>query len=169
MKQTTRKDYRPALILLCAELLLTLILPETGTSAFSLSGAYLLQMLSFLPPIFVLLGLLDVWVEREKMIALTGKGSGLKGTLIALLLGSAAAGPLYAAFPVAAVMAKKGASRFNILVFLGAWSTTKLPLLSFEAASLGSSFMLLRLGMSIIGIPLIACLADWFSAGKGEQ
>ena len=126
MKQITHKDFYPALILLTAELLLTLILPETGKSAFSLSGSYLLQMISFLPPIFILLGLLDVWVEREKMIALTGKGSGLKGTLIALLLGSAAAGPLYAAFPVAAIMAKKGTSRFNILVF--SWWTRHLKI-----------------------------------------
>jgi hypothetical protein len=83
-------------------------------------------MLSVLPPIFILLGLLDVWVDRATMMKFTGKGSGLKGVLIAFLLGSAAAGPLYAAFPVAGVMLKKGSSLFNVFIFIGAWSTTKI-------------------------------------------
>lgn len=59
--------------------------------------------------IFILLGLLDVWVDRQTMMKYTGKGSGLKVILISFLLGSAAAGPLYAAFPVATVMLKKEA------------------------------------------------------------
>ncbi|MBQ2424942.1 MAG: permease, partial [Lachnospiraceae bacterium] len=75
-------------------------------------------------------------------------------------LGSAAAGPLYAAFPVATVMLKKGSSIFNVLVFLGAWSTTKIPLLTFEAASLGMRFMLTRLALSVIGILVIAMITD---------
>jgi len=113
-------------------------------------------MLSFLPPIFVLLGLLDVWLDRATMIKYTGPGSGLKGMLLAFFLGSAAAGPLYAAFPVAVLMLKKGSSIFNVLIFIGAWSTTKIPLLTFEAASLGWSFMLLRFILNIGGILAIA-------------
>ena len=33
-------------------------------------------MLLVIPPIFILLGLLDVWVPREKMIRYMGTGSG---------------------------------------------------------------------------------------------
>jgi len=54
---------------------------------------------------------------------------------VSSLMGSAAAGPLYAAFPVAEVMISKGASMFNVMVFLGAWSTTKIPLFMFEMAT----------------------------------
>jgi uncharacterized membrane protein YraQ (UPF0718 family) len=94
------------------------------------------------------------------MIKYTGKGSGLKGVLIAFLLGSAAAGPLYVAFPVAGVMLKKGSSLFNVFIFIGAWSTTKIPLLTFEAASLGLAFMLTRLCLSVAGILLIAVVTE---------
>jgi uncharacterized membrane protein YraQ (UPF0718 family) len=80
--------------------------------------------------------------------------------LIAFLIGSAAAGPLYAAFPVAGMMIKKGSSLFNIFVFIGAWSTTKIPMLTFEAANMGLSFTLLRLSLSIVGILLIAIISD---------
>ena len=94
------------------------------------------------------------------MIRLTGKGSGFKGILISFLLGSAAAGPLYASFPVAALMIRKGSSLFNVLIFVGAWSTTKIPLLTFEAASMGINFMAIRLVLSIMGIFMIAAITD---------
>ena len=113
-------------------------------------------MLLVIPPIFVLLGLLDVWVPREQMMRFMGPGSGAKGVLLAFLFGSFAAGPLYGAFPVAAVLMKKGASFNNILVFIGAWSTTKIPMLLFESAALGTRFTLARLAIDIVGIALIA-------------
>jgi uncharacterized membrane protein YraQ (UPF0718 family) len=125
-----------------------------------LTRVNLMEMLSVLPPIFVLLGLLDVWVDRATMIRYTGKGSGFKGVLISFLLGSAAAGPLYAAFPVAGVMMKKGSSLTNIFIFIGAWSTTKIPMLTFEAASLGLPFTLTRLALSIVGITTIALITQ---------
>lgn len=113
-------------------------------------------MLLVIPPIFILLGLLDVWVPRETMIKFMGEGSGLKGILLAIIIGSAAAGPLYGAFPVAAVFMKKGVKFMNILIFIGAWSTTKIPMFLFEIASLGSKFAITRLIIDIPGIIIIA-------------
>jgi uncharacterized membrane protein YraQ (UPF0718 family) len=113
-------------------------------------------MLLVIPPIFILLGLLDIWLPREKMSRYMGEGSGFKGTMLAFLLGSFAAGPLYGAFPFAAVLMKKGASFRNILIFIGAWSTTKIPMLLFEMAALGKPFALSRLAIDILGILIIA-------------
>lgn len=113
-------------------------------------------MLLVIPPIFILLGLLDVWVPREKMIRFMGAGAGVKGGILAFLLGSFAAGPLYGAFPVAAVLMKKGASFTNILIFIGAWSTTKIPMLLFEISALGLRFALSRLAIDVAGILIIA-------------
>ena len=154
------KRYRVFLILFAVNTAISFAMPEIGLTAFSNTAKNIKEMISVIPPIFILLGLLDVWVDRQTMIKYTGKGSGLKGILISFLLGSATAGPLYAAFPVATVMLKKGSSIFNVLVFLGAWSTTKIPLLTFEAASLGMRFMLTRLALSVIGILVIAMITD---------
>lgn len=162
------KRYGIFLILLAVNIAVGVIWPEIGLKSLDLSKSNLLEMLSVLPPIFVLLGLLDVWVDRAAMMRYTGKDSGIKGILIAFILGSAAAGPLYAAFPVAGVMLKKGSSIRNVLIFIGAWSTTKIPLLTFEAANLGFPFMLLRLGLSIIGILLIAWTTEK-ALGPEEQ
>ena len=116
------------------------------------------EMLSILPPIFVLLGLLDVWVPRQTMIRFMGPGSGVRGASIAFLLGSAAAGPLYGAFPVAAVLMSKGASFFNVLILIGAWSTTKIPMFLFELQALGAPFALTRLALNIPAIVIMAWL-----------
>ena len=154
------KRYRLFLLLLLVNIVIGLVLPEIGKKSVTLTAQNLMEMLAVIPPIFILLGLLDVWVDRATMMKYTGKGSGVKGILIAFLLGSAAAGPLYAAFPVAGVMLKKGSSLMNVFIFIGAWSTTKIPMLTFEAASLGLPFMLIRLLMSMIGIFAIAFVTE---------
>ena len=154
------KRYRVLLALLCLNAVLFALEPETGRASVEITRDNLVEMLSFLPPIFVLLGLLDVWVERETMMKYMGDGSGIRGMLLAFLLGSAAAGPLYAAFPLAGVMMKKCARMLNVFIFIGAWSTTKIPLLMFESATLGPRFMLLRLVFNIAGIFIIARILD---------
>ena len=158
MKMISR--YKVFLLLDLANIIIGLIMPGIGLKSLDLTRANLLEMMSVIPPIFILLGLLDVWVDRSTMIRLTGNGSGLKGVLISFLMGSAAAGPLYAAFPVAGMMLKKGSSLMNVFIFIGAWSTTKIPMLTFEAASLGLPFTLTRLALSVIGILAIALISQ---------
>ncbi len=129
---------------------------DIGKKAVDTTLYTLWEMLLVIPPIFVLLGLLDVWVPRETMVRFMGEGSGARGIILAIVLGSAAAGPLYAAFPVAAVFMKKGAKFSNVLLFIGAWSTTKVPMVLFEISSLGAKFAMTRLALSLIGISIIA-------------
>lgn len=155
MKQLIKR-YRIFLIVLVAMIVLTLFNQQLGFKALSITGNSVKEMLLVIPPIFVLLGLLDVWVPRETMIKYMGEGSGLKGVLLAIFIGSAAAGPLYGAFPVAAVFMKKGVKFMNILIFIGAWSTTKIPMFLFEMTALGSKFAIARLLIDIPGIIIIA-------------
>lgn len=150
------KRYKAFLVLLFINLGLLLFVPEVGQKSFNISFNNLTEMLLVIPPIFILLGLMDVWVKKETMIKYMGEKSGIRGVLIAFFLGSAAAGPLYAAFPVAGILLKKGSKLSNVLIFIGAWSTTKIPMLMFESASLGVPFAMIRLCLSIVGILVIA-------------
>lgn len=150
------KRYRVFLIVLVAMIILTLFNRQLGLKALSITGNSVKEMLLVIPPIFILLGLLDVWVPRETMVKYMGEGSGLKGVLLAIFIGSAAAGPLYGAFPVAAVFMKKGVKFMNLLIFIGAWSTTKIPMFLFEMAALGTRFAIARLLIDIPGIIIIA-------------
>ena len=152
------KRYRYAILMILVIGMIMLYDRQAGLMAVNNAGMQLKQMFFVIPPIFLLLGLLDVWVPRTTMVKYMGEGSGLKGILLAFLIGSAAAGPLYGAFPVAAVFMKKGVKFLNIMVFIGAWSTTKIPMLMFEIESLGLKFALTRLAIDIPGIILIAFL-----------
>jgi len=158
MKKLTKliKKYCFFLVIAAAIGIITLINAGIGFKALSISAHQLGQMLLVVPPIFVLLGLLDVWVPKETMVKYMGEGSGVKGAVLAFIIGSAAAGPLYGAFPVAAVFMKKGVKFFNLLIFIGAWSTTKIPMFMFEMASLGAKFAVTRLIVDIPGIVLIS-------------
>jgi uncharacterized membrane protein YraQ (UPF0718 family) len=109
------------------------------------------EMLSFLPLLFILIGLFDVWVPKETITKLIGEHSGIKGILIIIFLATLQAGPLYGAFPVAYMLWKKGCSIRNIFIYLGAFSTLKIPMITFEITFLGLKFSLLR---TLITIPV---------------
>jgi uncharacterized membrane protein YraQ (UPF0718 family) len=159
MKKLLRR-YLFFIILLAANIALLFVFPESGPKSIRMTGQNMLEMLSIVPPVFILLGLLDVWVKRETMIKIMGEKSSWIGVLVAFFLGSCAAGPLYASFPVAGMLMKKGSKFSNVLIFTGAWSTTKIPLLLFEASAMGPGFMLTRLAVDIPVIILIAVITE---------
>jgi uncharacterized membrane protein YraQ (UPF0718 family) len=144
------------MVTLLALLLVLVVNHEMGMRAIRVTGYSLKEMVLIIPPIFVLLGLLDIWVPRETMTKYMGDQSGLMGIILAFVIGSAAAGPLYGAFPVAAVFMKKGVRFSNVMIFIGAWSTTKVPMFLFEWSSLGTRFAVTRLLVDIPGIIVIA-------------
>ena len=154
------KRYKLFILLFVINIIILLVSPQLGRESVELTKANLMEMISVIPPIFLLLGLLDVWIERETMVKYMGDKSGLKGSVIAFIMGSAAAGPLYAAFPIAAILIKKGVRFLNVFIFIGAWSTTKIPMILFESTSLGWQFMSMRLIGNIVGIISIAIILE---------
>jgi uncharacterized membrane protein YraQ (UPF0718 family) len=154
--------YKWVFSLVVADALLYIYDQTLGREILHRTQESFVEMLSFIPPIFILLGLLDVWVPREKVVAHLGPDSGIAGMGLATFLGAAAAGPLYGAFPVAAVMMKKGASFYNVMIFMGAWSTLKIPMFLFELQFLGATFAVTRWFVSLIGIILIALAIERF-------
>lgn len=163
------KRYRYFLVLLVINIIIYGLYPSVGLKSVDITWSNTVEMISVIPPIFILLGLLDVWVQRETMIKLMGEKSGFLGILIAFFLGSAAAGPLYAAFPIAGVLLQKGSKFSNVLIFIGAWSTTKIPMLLFEASSMGWKFMMTRFLIDIPGIMLIAYVTERLLNAKEKQ
>lgn len=119
----------------------------------SLSNMKTLIML--IPPIFVFIGLLDVWVPREVLIKHMGEDSGIKGIFYSFLLGTIAVGPLYAAFPIAGLLLKKGAKYSNVIFFVCIWTSAKLPLVLVELGAMGLKFTVIHL-VFMVSIYLLA-------------
>ncbi|MCL4515838.1 MAG: permease [Firmicutes bacterium] len=152
--------YKYFLLIVLVDLVILFLHPVTGREVFRHTYFNFAEMISVIPPIFLLLGLLDVWVPRETIIRYLGERSGILGVALSIFLGAAAAGPLYGAFPVAAVMMKKGAKFSNIMIFIGAWSTLKIPMFLFEMSALGIAFAVTRWIASVIGVILITLVID---------
>lgn len=165
----TLKHYKSAVVLAILLTILNIFSPEVGREANTLTLSNFASMLSVLPPILILIGLLDVWIPKETMMRYMGEHAGVKGLIIAFLLGSFAAGPLYAVFPVAAILLKKRAKLSNVLFFLGVWSTAKLPMIMFEYTSFGGLFTVLHITTNLIIFLIGAVLMDKMLSPKDKE
>ena len=124
---------------------------KPGAVIYSNFKEFFIEMISFIPLLFILIGLFDVWFPKEMLEKHIGKESGIKGILLVILLAMLQAGPLYGAFPVAYILHKKGASVKNIFIYLGAFSSMKIPMIGIEMGYLGIKFTILR---TLISLPL---------------
>ncbi|MFZ2456059.1 MAG: permease [Candidatus Altiarchaeia archaeon] len=150
------KDYFWIILFLSFSVISNYVGFKPGQSVYSNFMEFLVDMLSFIPFIYLLVGLFDVWVPKEQIEKHLGKRSGIKGILLALLLAMLQAGPLFGAFPVAYVLYKKNASARNIFMYLGAFSTVKLHMLGMEIGFLGIEFTLIR---TLSTLPFIIAIA----------
>jgi uncharacterized membrane protein YraQ (UPF0718 family) len=142
-------DYRWVLIIALADLLVWVFWPAQAAPVIRNTWDYLVEMVVILIPVAMLMGLFEVWVPKQLIGKYLGRESGWKGVLLALLFGTAPTGPLYVAFPIAAMLLKKGASPLNVIILLDAWAAIKIPQLLIEARFLGPSFMLVRLALTV--------------------
>ena len=113
---------------------------------------YFSQMLIILPPIFILIGLFEVWVKKETIVKHLGKDGGFKSYVWVFVLAAPLAGGLLPSFPIAYSLYKKGARLSVISVFLGAVGVGRLPMIFFESTFLGWKFSLIRI---IASIPMV--------------
>jgi len=145
------KQYSMTLILGGLIFILFLSNRPLALNSLSLSLKSAFTMLGILPPILLIVNLLDEWVPRETIVRHMGDNAGMKGYFWAFILGTFAAGPLYAAFPVAALLAKKGARMAYIIFLLGTWTTTKLPIFIYELNFFGVQFTFIHVitGLSV--------------------
>ncbi len=132
------------------------ISPDKAMASVKNSVYYLIEMVQVLPVIFLFTVVIEALVPKEMIMRGFGEKSGFKGNLLALLLGSISAGPIYAAFPISKTLLGKGASISNIVIILSAWAVIKVPMLANEAKFLGVNFMIVRWVLTVIAIFVMA-------------
>ncbi|GAB1483718.1 permease [Treponema sp.] len=143
MKSSIKEFILPLAVVLFY-LLLFIFSPDTALRSSWVTWEYFQEMAFILPPVFILMGLMEVWLPKEKIQKWLGNDSGIRGGLFSLLLGTLPTGPVYVAFPLAASLLHKGASTTNVVIFLGSWAALKIPQLMVEIKFLGLQFALLR-------------------------
>ncbi len=110
------------------------------------------EMLKILPCAFILIGVFEVWVKKEKIEKHLGKSSGFMAYIWMILLAGTTVGGLYVAFPVAHSLYKKGAKLGAIFTYIAASGICRVPMTLFEASFMGIKFSVIRL---IVSIPLV--------------
>jgi len=144
------------LAVLTVNLFILIFFPQVGSKSFALTGETFANFLFTLTPIFICMGLLDVWVERETMLETMGEESGIRGILLSFLFGVVTAVPLYALLPAAGMLLKKGGKLTNILIFVCSCTSMRIPLLLFEVSSMGWRFTITRFIANIFLVIIIA-------------
>lgn len=139
-----------------------------GLTALQFTGKNFLNFLFMLTPIFILIGLLDTWVDRNTMIKIMGEKSGIKGVFIALCMGVITAVPVYALFPIANVLLKKGCKIFNVMIFFCSSAGIRIPLLLFEVSSFGWELTLLRFALNLIVVFVMAYIIEKILSEKDK-
>lgn len=144
--------FKFVLIIQIAILITTFFKPGFAIKNWINTSFFFTEIMSIMPPMLIIVSLLDAWIPSGMIKSQFGEKSGIKGWITALLLGSLAAGPLIAAFPIAESLARRGARTSNIVIFLGSWATIKIPMILFESKFLGLRFSLVRV---VLTVPLI--------------
>lgn len=85
------------------------------------------------------------------------------------MLAKLQAGPLYGAFPFAYILWKKGCSIRNVFIYLGAFSTIKIPMITFEIGFLGLKFSLLRTLITLPVFIIIGYIMEWYLKDKNFE
>jgi uncharacterized membrane protein YraQ (UPF0718 family) len=122
---------------------------------------YFKEMVLIMPPVFILMGLMEIWIPKEKILKWLGNGSGFKGVALSIALGTLPTGPLYIAFPMTATLLRKGASITNMVIFLGSWAALKIPQLMVEIKFLGIAFASLRFVLTLSALVLVGKLMEF--------
>ncbi len=114
--------------------------------------SFLAYMIKILPCAFILIGLFEVWISREKVEKHLGHEGGIRGYVWAIVLAGTTAGGLLVALPVSSALYKKGARLSVIFTFISASAIVRIPMTVFEASFLGIEFTIIRW---LVSIPLI--------------
>lgn len=141
------KKYKFSIVFLILLILLYITNNDLGKTATIITINNIKEMLLLVPPIFITMELLEVWIPKEMLIKYMGNGAKFTGILIAFTLGTVAAGPIYVAFPMGQLLLKKGARLMYVIFFLAVWSSTKFIIILTELASLGVKFTVVQVAV----------------------
>lgn len=133
-----------------------------GNAAFWQTLAHDAELLAkMLPRIVVALSIAAlIWVmlPRDRVSALVGTDSGLRGLIIATLAGGVTPGGPSSAYALLAVLAVSGADRGALVAYITAWATLGMQrILVWDVPFMGVEFSVLR-GLVSLPLPIVAGL-----------
>jgi len=117
-KRTVRLLVFPASVLLIYGILF-IIMPEKASTAIRSSGKVFVNIIMPLCLVFILMLVLNVFLNPAYITKFLGKEAGIQGIILSAVAGIISAGPIYAWYPMLKALREKGADSSFIAIFLG--------------------------------------------------
>ncbi|MCD6419370.1 MAG: hypothetical protein J7L41_01475 [Synergistetes bacterium] len=130
---------------------LSLFYPGKVQQAFWVGIGLFFKMLPIFASVVLFSTFLGVFLSPKFIQRFVGKDSGIKGIIIAVILGTVIVGPMWVMFPMFKTFMEKGA-RVAVVVALVGTFAVKTPWLPYAATFLGWEFV-------IVSVVLIVCYA----------
>lgn len=109
---------------------------------------------------FVIAGLVQVLVPRELISHWLGAQAGVKGVLVACVVGGLVPGAPYAVFPLVAAFYRAGAGLGAVVGFVCAWSLWSVSRLPIEMALIDPKAALVRYSITLVVPPIAGLMAN---------
>ncbi|WP_456399519.1 permease [Mesoaciditoga sp.] len=131
-----------------------------GKKAAKKGGMQFLKQLPMLVTIFLLIGLFDKFVPKSVIVQIVGKGKGILSVFSSAAFGTVVMGPVSSAYPLGAILLKKGATIAAVAIFLNAWVMVGFVTIPYEISIFGKRFTLTRNVIAFVGAILIGLLTS---------
>jgi uncharacterized membrane protein YraQ (UPF0718 family) len=136
--------------------------PDSAAKGLHSSAALIVAIAPRMLAAFVIAGLIQAVIPEEVIVRWMGKGSGLKGISIGMIIGSLTPGGPMTHFPVVATLFKMGVGIGPLVSYLTAWGLFGLQrIIMWELPFLGARVVMIRLLASIL-FPLLAGVISHF-------
>ena len=130
--------------------------PEAAGKGLGAAGALILEITPRMLAAFTIAGLIQAVVPQEVIVKWMGHGSGMRGILIGMTLGSVTPGGPMTHFPIVASLFKVGVGIGPLVSYLTAWSLFGLQrIIMWEIPFLGPKIVAIRVAVSLF-FPLLA-------------
>jgi uncharacterized membrane protein YraQ (UPF0718 family) len=94
-------------------------MPEKASTAIRSSGKVFVNIIMPLCLVFILMLVLNVFLNPAYITKVLGKEAGIQGIILSAVAGIISAGPIYAWYPMLKTLREKGADSSFIAIFLG--------------------------------------------------
>ena len=130
--------------------------PTAASQGLNATGALILEIIPRMVAAFTLAGLIQAVVPQETIVKWMGHGSGMRGILIGMTLGSVTPGGPMTHFPIVASLFKVGVGIGPLVSYLTAWSLLGLQrIIMWEIPFLGPKVVAVRFAVSFF-FPFLA-------------
>jgi len=147
--------------------IISIVSPAKGLLVGEVAYGAFTKAVEIIIAVFIIIGLIQVWVGPQTLSKLLGKEAGWKGLALASTVPIFIGGSLFTIFPLLKTLRDKGASIACVMAFITAWAG-KAPLLPLEIEFLGWKFAVLRISL-IIPFAVVMGLLSQFVLEKWQD